>query len=486
MLKALRKESERRYLSTAQFSDDIRRYLQGLPVIARKDTVGYRTSKFVRRNRVAVAAAALVLLAMIAGLIVSLWEAQSARRQRDIAQREKGRAQQVNDFLQSILSAASPEEKGKDATVAEVLRDATQRIQSEFTSQPDLKAQALLTIGDAYNGLGNVVEAEKALRESLKLDRELYGEENDATATSMVLLGGQLLNQNNFADAEQLLQKGIAIERKLKTPETRSLYYGLFCLGELNVRRGDYATAKPLLEEALALSTKEHGEKNEDPAYVLVAMGRAKQFSGDLAGTEAAYRRSIAILRQLPQRFEIRMAVALSNLGGVLTEKASYDEAIAALAESDTIAQKAGDSIYLLIAKQYLCAAYLKKGDYAKAIEAGKQAVETGRKIKLETFSGFSAALNDLGLSLTRAGNAGEAEPYLREALEIRKRPAGSALQCSTEIALGECLTAQARYAEAEPLLMEGYSQLKSSSGENNKRTIRRASAIGKALRALE
>src|SRR6267142_3148569 len=64
VLMAMRKEPSRRYSSVGQFSEDIRRHLEGLPVIARKDTVGYRTAKFVNRHRIGVAAAALVLLSL--------------------------------------------------------------------------------------------------------------------------------------------------------------------------------------------------------------------------------------------------------------------------------------------------------------------------------------------------------------------------------------------------------------------------------------
>src|SRR5262245_28756322 len=75
VLKALAKEPSRRYASVDQFSEDIHRHLTGLPVIARKDTLGYRTAKFIRRNRAGVAAAALVVLALVAGLIGTAWQA---------------------------------------------------------------------------------------------------------------------------------------------------------------------------------------------------------------------------------------------------------------------------------------------------------------------------------------------------------------------------------------------------------------------------
>jgi hypothetical protein len=66
-LKALRKDPARRYVSVAQFSEDIGRHLDGLPVIARKDTFGYRASKFVKRHRAGVATAAAIFFLLIAG-----------------------------------------------------------------------------------------------------------------------------------------------------------------------------------------------------------------------------------------------------------------------------------------------------------------------------------------------------------------------------------------------------------------------------------
>src|SRR5207237_1133464 len=92
------------YLSVGQFSEDIRRHLEGRPVIARKDTLGYRTSKFILRNKLAVSAAAVVVLAIVAGLIIALSQAQRARRERDLAQREKVKAERINSFLQRTLS----------------------------------------------------------------------------------------------------------------------------------------------------------------------------------------------------------------------------------------------------------------------------------------------------------------------------------------------------------------------------------------------
>ena len=82
LLKSLRQEPNRRYSSVEQLSDDICRHLEGLPVLARKDTLGYRADKFVRRHIGSVIAAAIILASLTAGLLIALREAALARAQR--------------------------------------------------------------------------------------------------------------------------------------------------------------------------------------------------------------------------------------------------------------------------------------------------------------------------------------------------------------------------------------------------------------------
>ena len=100
VLMALRKEPERRYQSVEQFSEDIRRHLEERPVLARKDTIGYRSAKFVRRNKLALAAAALVLVSLIGGIIATSREAQIATREKARAER---RFNEVRKLANNVL-----------------------------------------------------------------------------------------------------------------------------------------------------------------------------------------------------------------------------------------------------------------------------------------------------------------------------------------------------------------------------------------------
>jgi non-specific serine/threonine protein kinase/serine/threonine-protein kinase len=87
VLKALRKEPERRYRTAHELSEDLRRHLEGLPVTARADTLGYRAGKFVRRHRTAVAGAFLVSASLVMGILATTWQARLAQRRFDEARR---------------------------------------------------------------------------------------------------------------------------------------------------------------------------------------------------------------------------------------------------------------------------------------------------------------------------------------------------------------------------------------------------------------
>ena len=93
VLMALRKEPQRRYASAEQFGEDIRRYLNNLPVIARKDTATYRASKFVVRHKAGVAATAIVLLVFLMAFVVTVREARIARQQAVLAREQHARAE---------------------------------------------------------------------------------------------------------------------------------------------------------------------------------------------------------------------------------------------------------------------------------------------------------------------------------------------------------------------------------------------------------
>ena len=98
--KALRTEPEERYASVEHLSEDIRRYLVGLPVTARQDTFGYRAAKFIRRHKTASVAAAFIGVSLVAGMGTTMWEAHVARLERA---RAESRFKEVRQLAGSVI-----------------------------------------------------------------------------------------------------------------------------------------------------------------------------------------------------------------------------------------------------------------------------------------------------------------------------------------------------------------------------------------------
>lgn len=152
---ALRKEPERRYRSVRDLAGDIDKYLNGLPISARPNTFTYLASKFFRRNKLAVFAAALVVLALIMGLSISLWQANVARTERDRAEK---RFSDVRKLSNSLLFEISPkiENLNGSTEAREILvRSALEYLDSLASeSRDDLQLQSELA--SAYEKIGDL------------------------------------------------------------------------------------------------------------------------------------------------------------------------------------------------------------------------------------------------------------------------------------------------------------------------------------------
>jgi tetratricopeptide (TPR) repeat protein len=155
LLKALRKEPQERYLSAEQLSTDLRAYLEGLPVAARRGTLRYRVGKFIRRRRFSVAVGALLAASLIAGVVGVLWQARVANAERRKAEARSEDLRQLSNSLLSELDEAIKELPGSTGVqkllVTRVLEHLDRMARD---ARGDRRTQ--LDLVDAYTRLGNI------------------------------------------------------------------------------------------------------------------------------------------------------------------------------------------------------------------------------------------------------------------------------------------------------------------------------------------
>ena len=288
VLKALQKEPERRYASAEALAADIRRHLEGLPVSAHGDALTYRVRKFVRRHRVGVAAAALLFLSLIAGLVGTT----TAERR---ATREARKAEAVKDFLKTLFSASDPAQaQGKERTAKQLLQDGARRIETELKDQPDVQSEVARLIANVYLQLGEYDRALPLLRTDLERRRRLDGPRSLAVAESLTQIGNVQSEQGRFEEAGPMYEEALSIRRSRsaeRTPEVANL---IWCLAAIKSSRNDYAGAEAMYKQALAIYGETKGEESLEAAQVRNSLGILYFLQGRLSEAVVLGRRVAA------------------------------------------------------------------------------------------------------------------------------------------------------------------------------------------------
>jgi eukaryotic-like serine/threonine-protein kinase len=477
VLKAMRKEPERRYSSVEQFSEDIRRHLEGLPVIATNHTFNYRAGKFVRRNRLGVTAVAIILLSLIAGIVATSWQARAARQ-------EKAKAESINAFLEQILNYSNPVlnlpgDNSRETKMTQVLDEAAKRLEGEeFADQPEVKAELERIIANSYYSQGRYSLGREHMQEYVALERRIYGENHPKALAASATWAALLFNRGEMTEAENLYRQvlpAMRIEQQKGNIKAERLLDELVYFAYLRRTQGDSKEAESLFRESLALSP----QLPKESRYILgvtrstLASTLADQGRFDEALQTA--REAVADDRQLGGADRPDFGFSLTVLGGFLTDKGDFAEADASLREAEAIFRLRLSPSHLWLGDNLRNQAisFYRQDKFA---EAQNKVSEAG-KIYLESFGShydhYPTVLIVQGLILNKTGKSEEGETILREAAKLRTEslPKEHFWVAVANSALGECLTTQKRFAEAEPLLVDSYTALNAGLGQRDPRT---------------
>jgi serine/threonine-protein kinase len=265
VLMALRKEPERRYATVGDLRDDVRRYLDGLPVRARPATWRYRTGKFVGRHAGAVLATAATL-ALVIGLVA--WYTARLAGERDRAQGQFERAELARDFLVKTIEQSNPLRQVGAAgqpTVADLLRSARDRLESELGDQPELQAEMGIAVGKALSGLGETKAALELFQKSTDQFRRLQATGTLTFASALYQLGTSRSDVGDFKGGEAAFRESMAVLESLPASAEVSRRLILVRTGLANIlqRAGRAAEAVPIREALLA----EHRQLLGDPDH---------------------------------------------------------------------------------------------------------------------------------------------------------------------------------------------------------------------------
>ncbi|MEO8312322.1 MAG: protein kinase [Caldimonas sp.] len=262
--KALKKEVAERYASVEAFAQDIERHLAHQPVQAQADSLAYRVRKFLRRNKLPVAASIAVSVSLIGGLSLTLWQAREALLQAE-------RTQRVKDFIGTVFAAADPEIAGKGgATVRDLLDAAAARIERELRREPAVAAELLGLLAESYLSLGEVDRGMSAAQRANALAAAAYPESDPMRPRLMRVLAQAHYAKGQGEQARSLLRAALTMQRR-QGGEPAELGLSLLAMAGAMLDQGQEAEALALTREAVQRLEAAYGS---DHALTIEARGR--------------------------------------------------------------------------------------------------------------------------------------------------------------------------------------------------------------------
>jgi serine/threonine-protein kinase len=449
VLMAMRKEPLRRYASVDQFSEDIRRYLDGFPVMAREDTWGYRTGKFVRRHRWSVSAAAVFLILLIAFGAAMALLAKRVAAERDIANTERRNAEQVSQFLiDSFRLADRSGTQGRTLTAQEVLDRGSDRIFKQLADQPVVRAKMMNTMGEVYESLGLYDRAQLLLTNALA---------THPTVESLTSLGELAETRGEFGPAESWYRKALAGERKASGPDSGETAAIEAKLASALTGSAKDAEAERLLKQSLATRDKLFGKDSAPVADSLMRLGKLRESQQKFAESEPYYRQALAIRRRVLGPENPETVNAIGQLAFLLNTRGNLNEAEKLQRESLALHRKLYGENHILVAEDLAALGILRfnAGDYREAIAMDQQAADIFRAALGPESPQLADAIIEKGNALERAGQLTEAEADIRAGLAMNVRLLGEhhPETASAEHNLVNILHDEGKNAEAEKLM---------------------------------
>lgn len=471
-LKCIRPSPQHRYQAATELLADLERYQRGFPVEAVAGGLLYRASRFVRRNRTAVAIGSISLV-----LIVAITGALNTRLSRvaEEAQSLESSSNKLVATLAGLFEGASPyDPQIASPSVDAVLQLAKQEIDQSLADEPALRSRLLTAMGNTERQLGRYIEAEDHLRLSLELAEIVEDEAAAGAARSNLAL--LLIELSELDEAEALLDQVDAFARDFDDPlfatdlhlhraqlavsrgnPSQMQASGRAALQELDqaqltdplrqadayhfIGRGlldaDPLEARAYFERADQLISQSVGEGHLARARVLLRLGNTYQASGDYEFAESLYRQALKIQESLLGPTHVALSTGHGNIGLARRALGDLDGAIKEYRSALQIARSTlgqsnrGVGAILL----NLGNALEDAGETAESLEAFREALAIFEALRAP--GDIGKASNNYGFGLYRIGRYNESVPILDRALSLKSQAYGADSLTASRTRLG-------------------------------------------------
>jgi serine/threonine-protein kinase len=474
LAKTINKEPERRYVSAQQLADDLRRYLNNEPVLAKPDSVLYRMRKFVQRHTIGVMTTVAVMMSLLVLAVQLFNRSQELQNALQATQEEQRRVSQVTEYLIDVFKLSDPlQNQSEIVDVKSLLDHSSQQLENQFNQEPATKAKLYQTLAAVYLNMSDIQAAEKLLQQAKQI--EIEGSVIDQITAA--LIEAELLQKKGQPNEALMLlngfgQKYSTIEFPVILALKKSLAQGqlMYELGELDAAVETLQLANQMLHAQE--STKDHDKGEQIQADIYQLLGNVYWKKGDLEQVEINYQKSFnsnfsrsGIEHHTTLKSLSALGVLAYSQGRFELAKTRFEQVLASRIK------QLGNMHYLTAdAHNRLGATEYELGHLSAAESHYQQAIQALDASGLRASIKFTRVLNNLGLIKRQQTQYSEAEGLFLQVLDIQTEMLGDDHPDLTAMLNNLGLTAydQSNFAAALDWFKRAYQVQFDANGLNN------------------
>jgi serine/threonine protein kinase/Tfp pilus assembly protein PilF len=502
VLKALKNERAERYRSVSEFADDLGRFLDGYPVIAKPRRFWYLAVRYALRNKAIITSALVVTVALIATTIAAVMgfiQAEKAAQEANLIAEfqatqlseidasgmgqdlqagmlEKVRAEQqrrglgtedVNTKivqLEELLVGANFTDLALEMLDVNIFDRALLVIDRDFNEQPVIQARLWQTVADTLFELGRLDRATAPQKNALESRRRLLGDEHPDTLSSINSMAELLDYQGKMGEAEPYYREALESRRRVLGDEHPDTLVSIDNMGYLLQDQGKLTEAEPYYREALKTRRRVLGDEHVDTLESITDMGLLLKFQGKISLARPYYDEALVTKRRVLGNEHPDTVESINNMGVLLQDQGKLDEAEPYYREALEINRRMlGDEHLETLNSISNMGSLLKfQGKTAEAEPYYNEALDTKRRVLGDEHPDTLISINNTARFLRDLGSLEEAEALGREATEVARTTFGNqhVYLGAFLSSYGQTLTAIGRFDEAEKALVEAYAIL--------------------------
>jgi tetratricopeptide (TPR) repeat protein len=427
---------------------DVRRFLE-------------RSGQRARRNaRIRQTAIGTIILLAVAASIAG-WIATNQQREawmeRNAALRAESTADRTSRFMVSLFKLADPgENRGNSVTVREVLDRGAGELGRGLQREPQVRADLLTAMGQAYTGLGLYGPARKLLSQALE-DQDAVAVAPESRVRTLVATGSVLDAADELGDAQQKLERALDIAGKQLPPDSVLISDARDVLADVLIQLGQFPEAERLCEAALAVDRERRGpDRAETLSQTLDTLAQALSGEGRLAEAEPPTREALALRREYFGNRHALTAQSMNNLAALLYQAGRYEEAASQWQEALPVYREVYGTEHPELATllNNLGRSALMAGRVKEAIPLLENALQMGEHLWGPDHDYLVLPLNSLGMAYLYEGDANRAGADISRALQLA-RPRSHTILDQVVLNAADLELSRRRAGGSLPLLSE-------------------------------